>query len=341
MTPYDHIIALVKHQTQTLPLMPITMMFAAGHAGIAYRDYVTDYRKLVAAQIFTAEKFHFDYVSVISDPAREAADLGAIVRFFDDHPPAIDEENALLSDKEKLKHLTIADPLRPGSRMFDRVQAAKLFAEKVKGKLLIEGWVEGPCAESSDLRGINRFMMDFIDDPDFVKNCFEFVTENAIQFAAAQVNAGADIIGIGDAAASLISPKLYEAFVLPYEQRLIQKIHEAGGMVRLHICGNTTRITQLMSKTGADLIDLDSMVDIKKARASMGANQVITGNIDPVRVLLNGTPELVKEKLKECREAAETNYVAAAGCEIPIGTPDENVMAMSEFVKGFRTDLQM
>ncbi|MDR1958186.1 MAG: uroporphyrinogen decarboxylase family protein [Planctomycetaceae bacterium] len=333
MTGYERIMALCDGQRSKTPLMPITMMFAAAQFGIPYREYATDYEKLVAAQIFTAEKFHFDYVSSISDPAREAADLGAAIRFFDNQPPAIDESNALLSEKSVLKTLPFADPFRPGSRMFDRVQAAALFTEKVKGQLLIEGWVEGPCAESADLRGINHFMMDCMLDRDFVVELFEFVTENAIQFALAQVEAGADLIGVGDAAASLVGPKIYEEFVLPYEQRLINSIHAAGAKVRLHICGNTNRITHLMAKTGADLIDLDFMVDMKKARDAMGPKQILTGNIDPVKVLCNGTPELVYQKLKECRDAAGKRYIVAAGCEVPVGTPEANVRMMHHFAR--------
>ena len=65
-----------------LPLMPITMMFAAVQTGARYRDYCTDYRVLVEAQIRTAEAFGFDYVNTMSDPAREAADCGAAVEYF-------------------------------------------------------------------------------------------------------------------------------------------------------------------------------------------------------------------------------------------------------------------
>jgi len=59
-----------------LPLMPITMMFAGDLAGIPYGEYCRNHRKLVEAQIRTAETFGFDCVSCISDPAREAADCG-------------------------------------------------------------------------------------------------------------------------------------------------------------------------------------------------------------------------------------------------------------------------
>lgn len=335
MNGYERILGMLDGRTvDRIPFMPVTMMLAAAQIGVSYREYATDYRRLVEGQIATAKKFHFDYVSSISDPGREAADLGATIRFFDNQPPAIDETNALLHDKSVLKTLKIADPQKTGSRMFDRVQAVKLFAEKVKGEYLIEGWVEGPCAESADLRGINQLMMDFMLDRDFVLELFEFVTENAIGFAKAQVEAGADLIGVGDAAASLVGPKIYEELVLPFEQRLIKSIHEMGAKVRLHICGNTNRITALMAQTGTDFVDLDSMVDIKLAREAMGEKQVIAGNIDPVKILKNGTPELVIEKLAECANAAGKNYIVGAGCEVPIGTPEANIKAMYDFITG-------
>lgn len=78
-------------EVDCLPLMPITMMFAADQLGVPYGKYTTDYRVMAEAQILTAEKFDFDYVSCISDPTREAADCGAVIQYFDDQPPAVDE----------------------------------------------------------------------------------------------------------------------------------------------------------------------------------------------------------------------------------------------------------
>ena len=336
MTGKERILNLLAGKpVDRIPNMPITMMFAADTLGVSYREYVSDYRKLVEGQILIAETYQADHVSAISDPAREASGYGAGIIFFDDQPPAIDETNALLADKSTLATLKPLDLFREGSRTLDRIKAVELFAERVSQTHAIEGWVEGPCAESSDIRGINHLMTDFMDDPNFVTELFDFVTENAIQFAKAQIEAGADLIGVGDAAASLVGPRLYEQFVLPYEQKLIAAIHSFGGKVRLHICGNTNRITGMMAKTGADFIDLDSMVDITKARAAMGPDQVISGNIDPVQVVLNGTPELVAEKLAECHAAAGNNYIITAGCEIPRGTPPENLLAMAQFAAQF------
>src|SRR5512139_2148919 len=111
-----------------LPLMPITMMFASRRSGVKYGDYARDHRVLVQGQISVAEKFDFDYVSCISDPAREAADCGAHIKYFPDQPPAIVERDALLTDKRTLASLRTPDPLG-GGRMTDRVKAAALFRE--------------------------------------------------------------------------------------------------------------------------------------------------------------------------------------------------------------------
>ncbi|HTL16659.1 MAG TPA: uroporphyrinogen decarboxylase family protein, partial [Patescibacteria group bacterium] len=246
-----------------LPLMPITMMFACEQVGARYCDYCTDYRVLAEAQIRTAETFGFDYVNTMSDPAREAADCGAPVQYFDQQPVALLEDQALLADKTRLSTLKLPDPLG-GGRMHNGVKAVTRLKERVGGEKIVEGWVEGPIAEAADLRGINTVMLDFFDDPAFVRDLFNFVVELELSFAREQVKAGADIIGIGDAAASLVGPHLYDEFVWPYEKRLVEGIQEFGARVRLHICGNTRLSLASMGRLGCDVVDLDSMAPISE-----------------------------------------------------------------------------
>ncbi|NLO33927.1 MAG: uroporphyrinogen decarboxylase, partial [Candidatus Hydrogenedentes bacterium] len=268
------------------PVMPITMMFAADYAGIPYGHYVSDYRLLVEAQLRVAEAFGFDQVSCISDPCREAADCGGAIAYYDNQPPAIMEDQALLAEKKTLLGLKPPDPLG-GGRMHDRVKGAALFREKVGGSLFIEGWVEGPCAQGADLRGINTLMLDFLEDPAFVEDVFAFALDMELEFARAQIEAGADVIGVGDAAASLVGPALYEAYIWPYEKRLVDGIKAMGGRVRLHICGDTRHIFEGMGRLGCDIVDLDWMNPLDAARKAMGSDQVLSGNVDPVALLRN------------------------------------------------------
>ncbi|MBI5387378.1 MAG: uroporphyrinogen decarboxylase [Verrucomicrobia bacterium] len=317
-----------------LPLMPITMHFATDVIGVKYGRYAADHRTLVEAQLRTAEKFDFDYVSCISDPAREAADCGADIALFEDQPPALKEDHALLADKTTLGKLKIPDPLG-GGRMTDRVQAAALFKEKVGHDKLIEGWVEGPMAEGADLRGINTIMLDFFDDTSFITDLFEFVTEMEIRFAKAQVEAGAHLIGIGDAAASLIGPEIYHEHVWPREKRMVEAIHAMGAKVRLHICGKATRILDGMGRLGCDIVDLDYFVNMNEGRAKM-PGQVILGNIEPVGVLRNGKPAQIAAAVAACHHAVGPRYIVGAGCEVTRDTPEANLRAMCDYALGNR-----
>ncbi|MEI6394381.1 MAG: uroporphyrinogen decarboxylase family protein [Verrucomicrobiota bacterium] len=331
MTSRERVLAhLEGRPVDQLPLMPITMMFACLQIGARYRDYCTDYRVLVEGQIRTAEKFGFDYVNTMSDPAREAADCGASVEYFDNQPVAIVENQALLADKTKLASLKIPDPLG-GGRMHNGIQALALFQERVGKDKLIEGWIEGPIAEAADLRGINTLMMDFFDDPAFVRDLFAFVIELELRFAREQINAGADVIGLGDAAASLVGPQIYEEFVWPYEKKLVDGIHAMGGKVRLHICGNTRRILPGLGKLGCSIVDLDSMAPISEARQQMTPGQVLLGNLNPVAVLRNGDPAAVTAAIAQCHRDAGAPFIVGAGCEVPRDTPPDNLRALCAY----------
>jgi MtaA/CmuA family methyltransferase len=336
MTGRQRILAAVSGASCDEPAaMPMTMLFAARQAGIAYRRYVLDHRALVEAQLLTAERFDIDHVSAISDPAREAVDCGATACFFDDQPPAMDEQRPLLADKARLITLKAPAPTS-GRRMSDRLAAVALLRRRVGEDKCVEGWVEGPFAEAADLRGLNPLMVDLMDDPPFVRDLCEWTLALGVAFARAQVEAGADLIGIGDAAASLIGPELYREVAWPFEKRLVDAIHAAGARVRLHICGNTRPMLRDMGALGCDIVDLDSMSPVCEAREAMGATQVLLGNIDPVRVLLNGTLAEVEQAVAACHEQAGAAFIVGAGCEVPRDTPDANLRAMIRYARTAR-----
>lgn len=334
MTGRDRVLDhLAGKPVDCLPCLPITMQFAADRIGAAYREYATNYKVLVEGQIQTAQEFGFDYVNTMSDPACEAADCGAPVVFYPNAPASLDDNNPLLADRATLNTLTIPDPTRPGSRMHNRLLALALHRERVGGNLLIEGWIEGPVAEAADLRGMHNLMLDFYDDPSFVRRLFDFALEMEINFAKAQVDAGAEQIGIGDAAASLVGPRIYEEFVWPYEKKMVDAVRALGVPARLHICGNTRKILDGMGRLNCDIVDLDYLSPMAEGRAAMGMEQVLLGNIDPVRVLRNGTPDDVYNALAECHRTVGDRYIVGAGCEVPRDTPHENLRALVRYAR--------
>jgi MtaA/CmuA family methyltransferase len=306
------------------PNFDIFMTFAAHYIGLPLSRYYLDYRVLAQANRAMVEDFGIDLYQAISDPYREAADMGAEIEFPEDNLPI--SKIPLVRTVDDVKGLSIIAP-EDGRRMSDRVEAVHLMKTLGGEDVPVMGWVEGALAEAGDLCGAGNLLLNLADQPAWLADLLELCCQVAIQFAHAQIQAGALIIGLGDALASQISPKLYERFALPYEQRIFEEVHRAGGIARLHICGNTTRILPSMLKSGADLIDLDWMVDFGAASASYGGHVSLCGNSNPVADLLQGTPDQVYQVTKHCMAVGGPRCFSAAGCEIPDGTPHENLRA--------------
>ena len=333
MLPRERFFRTIQNQkTDKIPNFNIIMGFSAAYSGRTYREYASDYRVLCESDIKCSEKFSIDLLSAISDPMREAEGFGANVVLPEDDVPY--SPVALVQDIYTAKDvLKTYDPYN-GRRTEDRLRAVEYF-RKNGGEYAVGGWVEGAFAECCDLRGINDFLADVAcEDPEVIHEMLRIVNEQAIRFAVEQVKAGADIVGIGDAATSLISPDMYREFALPYQKAIVEAVHAAGGRTKLHICGNTTAVLPYMIETGTDVVDLDWMVDLRRAKEIIGDRKtIISGNYDPVAVLLQGTPDSVRESVHACRAAVPTNYISSAGCEVPRDTPPENLLAVADALK--------
>lgn len=303
---------------------PILMQFAAEYIGSDYAQLASDYRVLVEANVACARDFGIDQLSCISDPYRETHGFGGNITYVKDGPPHCTHP---LSDTTDLKVLKSPDPFK-SERMLDRVMAAELYRKNHGEEYSILGWVEGPAAEAADLRDMTNFYLDLMDDEEFSHELMHLCTEVAIEFARAQINAGADTIGIGDAIASQVGADIYQELILPHEKRLVDAIHGMGGKVKLHICGNIAHLLPGIATLGIDILDVDHMVDIEDVRKQIGPKVALAGNMDPVSLIRNGTPEAIRMSMQEARRKSGPAYLVNAGCEIPSGTPKENLAAL-------------
>jgi MtaA/CmuA family methyltransferase len=325
MTPYERTMERLRGQpVDRVPNQNILMAYAARYIGATYSQLAQDHRVLVESNLRACADLHIDLVSAISDPWREASAFGAEITFPEDSVPAC--HDPLLTSSADWTTLQPWDPwAHPRTR--DRLQAIDLYRQRVAGHYPICGWVEGAAAEAADLRGVSAFLEDLALEPEAAHNLMAVCCETGTRFALAQVKAGADIVGIGDAVASLMNPRMYRAFAWPYERKMIDAIHQAGALVKLHICGNTSRHIADMVATGADIIDIDWMVDMGHAVATCGGRAAINGNYDPVDVLLQGTPAEVYAATLACVQAGDSKAFVSAGCEVPVETPKENLLA--------------
>jgi len=310
-----------------VPRTPILMQFATEFIGSNYAEFARDYRVLGRANLECAKHFGIDQMNTMSDPYRETQGYGAEIIYEPRTVPHCKQHP--LENSMDLGRLPRPNPLE-AERMRDRIEAVRLFHDAVGGECSIMGWVEGPAAEAADLRKPENYFCDLLEEEEFSSELMALCVEVALEFAREQVKSGAETIGVGDAVASQVSKDLYESLILPQEQKLVRGLKEMGAKVRFHICGNITHLLPGLATLGLDAIDVDHMVDIGKAREALGTKVAIGGNLDPVADVLRGTPAEIRSKLERCYREAGNPFIANAGCEIPSGTPEENLKALCE-----------
>jgi MtaA/CmuA family methyltransferase len=328
---------LTGDKTDRVPVFPLLMFLAADRAGMAYREYATNGRALAEAQLIVQRKFDLDAITSCSDAFRISADLGGDMVYPETKTPYL--QRPLVTSSHNVDQLGHPDPTDPKGRMGDRVLATSEMVKAAAGQVAVLGWVDMPFAEACSICGVSQFMLMLQDDPATAHRLLAHLTSIVTDFALAQVKVGADMIGAGDAAASLISHKMYVEFALPYEQEVCRAVHTAGSWVKLHICGNTKHLLDDMVNSGADLFNVDHMVPLEKARDVYAANgKCFKGNLDPVTQMMQASPEQCAAQAHACIAAAQgTRYMLSAGCEVPAETPDEVFRAFCDAPKIFQT----
>ncbi|MDD6209715.1 MAG: uroporphyrinogen decarboxylase family protein [Bacteroidales bacterium] len=304
---------------------PILMQLAAHIYGKTYTEFMTDYRILVDSNMKCLELFKHDAVSVISDPYRETSAFGAKIIFDGNNSPRAER---LVENMQDVESLQIPNPYNC-ERTLDRIKGVEYYRELLGKDFPVIGWIEGPLAEACDLGGVTEILMQLMMEPEMVTLLMAKCVEMGKSFAKAQIDAGCNIMGIGDAICSQLSDDMYAEYVLPFHQDLIEYIHSLGCAVKLHICGNITHLMPHLAKTGADIIDLDWMVDMEEARKVTGEETWLCGNIDPVSVVQDGSKERIREAYSELRsKKIGEKFIFMAGCEITPFTPIEHVQEM-------------
>ncbi len=313
---------------QKIMFHPILMHFAARYAGYSYGEFASDHRVLVESNLRCQEAFGMDAVGLISDPYREAAAFGARVTFPEEAVPRC--HGPIVSSVEDINALKNPDVHR-AERTRDRILAGRALRGRAPLSIPVIGWIEGPLAEACNLAGVNEVLLRLYMDAGFVHLLIEKVMVTAKDFARAQVEAGCEIIGVGDAICSQISAEDYRVFVRERHLELFDYIHSLGAKVKLHICGNINHLLEELPYSRPDIVDLDWMVDMDRAYETLGAGIVRCGNLDPVRLIQEKSEETIALATKRlCNRESDRRFILSGGCEITVRTPPEHLRAMRE-----------
>lgn len=324
-----------------IPVVPQAFLVSAETAGYKIGKISADAAKLAKSHVVCQDKFGYDGCVIDVDDATLAEACGAKCIFRDDEVVATDEHNPLLSSVKGYQDLQLPDPKKSG-RLPVWLEATERLVGEIGDRVFVMGRADqGPFDLACLLRGTQNFMIDLImEDPEDIKGLLEWCKEAHIRFAKAQIDAGAHITSMGDSYAgpNLVSPETYVNFALQPEIDVVEAVQSHGGRYSVHICGNTTKITEDMAKTNADVIEVDWQVNMGEARRLFGEKTVLMGNIDPSDPLVFGTPEQTDAKAKEIIEQTKgKGLFLSSGCAMGANTKPENLQAMVDAAKKYGT----
>jgi [methyl-Co(III) methylamine-specific corrinoid protein]:coenzyme M methyltransferase len=273
----------------------------------------------------------FEAVRVPFDITAEAELFGCGIKAGDlkQQPSVIKHVVKNLEDLDKLRDYNLNE-----GRIGQVLEAVKILSEKYGKELPVIGSMIGPFSLAQHLNG-DAWFGNLFTGEEVVPALLDFCSDFNVAYAKAMVENGADTIAIIDPTASyeLIGGEFYEKYALPYQKKIVDAMKELDVATVLHICGNTTKGLSIMEKTGVEGISVDQRVDIATAKSNV-ENTLIIGNLDPVAVLWNGTPEDVAAAAKKVLDAGVG--LLSPGCGIVSMTPTANLQKMVECAKNYR-----
>jgi MtaA/CmuA family methyltransferase len=340
MNGYQRIMAAFQgKQPDTVPVMLHNFMMAAREAGLTMEAFRRDPQEMARAFIEAVERYEYDGIMIDVDTVTLAATAGVPIDSPADQPAVA--IGSRLQSLEEVRDLEPVD-IRQHRGIQVWLEATALLREHFGNEILIRGNCDqSPFTLASLIRGLEPWMLDLADESkaELVHELLEYSTSLTLQFIHLMSETGAHMTSNGDSTAGpeLISPAMFRAFALPYEQKVVQCAHELRLPYVLHICGNTNRIIDDMLATGSDGLELDYRTDAVLARDRMKDRAVFVGNIDPSGALALGTPAIVEAKTRELLTTFmdTPRFVLNAGCAIPPMTPPENLRTMIHTARSF------
>ena len=293
--------------------------------GAAPPDVFRSGKLQAEAVIALAEKTPQAAVALtMMDLSIEAEAFGTPVKFSEQENPTV--AGAIVHETNDIA--TLPMPKVGDARTTETLLAARLCAEKITDRPTLGGLI-GPFSLSGRLVDMSKMMLWAAMDPTATHALLEKTTAFLIDYAKAFKATGCNGLIMAEPAAGLISPKMSKEFSADYIKRVVDAVQEESFVFILHNCGKTEKMVDAMLSTGASALHVGNAVDIRNILTQTPKHIPVMGNLDPVGVFRLGTPETIYESATALldRTAEFPNFVLSSGCDIPPGTPLENVQS--------------
>ncbi|HPO15541.1 MAG TPA: uroporphyrinogen decarboxylase family protein [Candidatus Hydrogenedentes bacterium] len=191
----------------------------------------------------------------------------------------------------------------------------------------IIGKVMGPFSMVQVMHGLEATMLALVEDPECIVAFMDRTIDLLADYANAQFAEGADaiVIGEGGAGAQMLSPAMYERYLLPVHQRLVRRIE---GPAILHICGDIRPRLAMLAQTGIACFNFDWAIPPQDMVEAARGHFTVMGNIN-TSDLLYGTQETLEKQVEECLCAGV--HIISPGCALSPRCPNRNLRVLPDF----------
>jgi uroporphyrinogen decarboxylase len=275
------------------------------------------------------DKFSPDGIFPMMDLTVEIEALGSETNFPENANPSV--VKPLIKNREDLKILK-GNWQGISGRMKVFIEVMEKIAKKYS--IIKGGYVIGPFTMAGELMGANDIAMQAMLNPELVAELVNFSLEVISEYANALFNAGADAIAVLEPLAVILSLKKYKEFSLYPFKKLVSNLNNKP--LILHICGNTNHLIKSMLDSGAVGLSLDSVINFEELKKIIPQEITLMGNLNPVKIFLQSTPDQVAEATKSLKESMKDtkNFILSSGCDLPLDTPLKNIEAFMKAARG-------
>lgn len=335
-------IALTAFEGKKPGRVPVSWLgggpWSIAQAGETFFTLMNEPRRMAEVIVRTHQRIPTDMVFVGSGFNNfHVGALGGRMKFRRVGAP--DLEKPLIASLEDIQRLEIENfAAYPVTRAVRK--ATEFVRNKLGNEVLVAATSWGPFTLSGQLYGVEQLMHGIYRAQEVVKRVVEFATRVIIRFYEPLIEDGLEVVSIADPTASgdLISRDQFEEFALPALREFGDWVRQRRAKFLLHICGDTSDRLDLIAETGAHCFSLDSKVSVSAASPVLRGRIGIAGNIDPIRVLAQGTADDVRREVEKCLRDLERieGFMLMPGCDLAPGTPEENIRAFIETARSWR-----
>ena len=260
----------------------------------------------------------------IMDLTLEAEAFGANVLFSEDVIPTV--EGRLLNNADAIGQLK--QPSMESARLPQVIKAYTLAAEHIKDRPVIGG-VIGPYSLAGRLYDMTELMIGCMCEPETMHQLLQKCTDFLIAYCQRLKATGIDGLLMAEPAAGLISAEDCSTFSSAYIRQIVEAVQDDHFIFMLHNCGTSGHCAQTMVETGALGLHFGNKADMLEVLNTCPSEILIMGNVDPVGLFLQATPEqMYQETMSLLRmTVSHPNFVLSSGCDVPPHTPHENIAA--------------